>query len=307
MKMNETFEKYLDYIAGIKHFSKQTVISYRNDLLLFDSWLTDSELKFTELGVSDIRIFVADLREKKFAPASINRMLATVRGLYRYAVRFNLCQTNPALAVKNLKLPKKLPRFLFPEQAKEFYNLPVNKGLLWEARDAALFSVLYSTGCRVSEIASLDMKNIDSKLNSAIVLGKGSKERKVFFADFAKEYLQIYLAERNELLKKHTGEIQRDKTGRKRDALFINQRGMPLSVQGIQYIIDRYAAVSPDLKKISPHVFRHSFASTLISRGADIRVVQEMLGHENISTTQKYTHVTPELLQMLYHRAHPHG
>ena len=210
-------------------------------------------------------------------------------------------------AMGDTVIAQKLPVFMFPKQAQEFCKLPSNADILWETRDAALFASLYSTGCRVSELAGLDIKDLDKTLSYAIVFGKGKKERKVFFAEFAKEYLKIYLQERTDLVEKFKGQVQKDGKGKIRDALFINQKAQALTSRGIRYIINRYVELSPELKHLSPHAFRHSFASTLITRGADIRVVQELLGHESVSTTQRYTHITAEQLQNLYKVAHPHS
>ena len=303
--MNEVFENYLTYSAGVRQFTKATIDSYKNDLIIFEEWLKELELNVFELKASDIRIFIAELADKKIAPASINRMMSTLRGFY--ALRFNLTKINPISSVRNLKLAQKLPVFMFPKQAQEFCKLPSNAGILWETRDAALFASLYSTGCRVSELAGLDIKDLDKTLSYAIVFGKGKKERKVFFAEFAKEYLREYLKERSDLVEKFKGQVQKDGKGKIRDALFINQKAQPLTSRGIRYIINRYVQLSPELKHLSPHAFRHSFASTLITRGADIRVVQELLGHESVSTTQRYTHITAEQLQNLYKTAHPHS
>lgn len=305
--MNEVFENYLTYSAGVRQFTKATIDSYKNDLIIFEEWLKELDLDVFELKASDIRIFIAELADKKIAPASINRMMSTLRGFYKYALRFNLAKINPILSVRNLKLAQKLPVFMFPKQAQEFCKLPSNADILWETRDAALFASLYSTGCRVSELAGLDIKDLDKTLSYAIVFGKGKKERKVFFAEFAKEYLREYLKEKADLVEKFKGQVQKDDKGKIRDALFINQKAQPLTSRGIRYIINRYVELSPELKHLSPHAFRHSFASTLITRGADIRVVQELLGHESVSTTQRYTHITAEQLQNLYKAAHPHS
>lgn len=305
--MNKVFEDYLAYNAGVRQFSEATITSYKNDLTIFESWLLELNLNVFEVSTSDVRIFIAELADKKFAPASINRMLSTLRGFYSYAVKKNITKTNPARTVRNMKMPQKLPVFMFPAQAKKFCALPANKHILWAARDEALFSALYSTGCRVSELAGLDMNDFNASFSSAIVFGKGKKERKVFFADFAQAALHAYFTERNALLKKCESGKQIDAAGNFRDAVFLNRLGQPLTPRGIRYIIDRYVQISPELKRLSPHAFRHSFASTLITRGADIRVVQEMLGHASVSTTQRYTHITAEQLHALYKKAHPHS
>ena len=293
--MEQVFEDYLAYSAGVRHFSEKTIEAYRNDLKLFSAWLAENELPFTEVSKVQVRIFVADLGNRHFAPASVNRILSCVRGLYRYALQKGLCTTNPAALIRNLKQPDKLPRFLFPDEAERFCEFPKEAGILWYARDAALFSSLYSTGCRAAELQGLKITD-----------GKGSKERKVFFADFAQEAVQRYLTERAELIA-YLKEQDGLKTPVAEETLFLNCRGGALTTQGIRYIIDRYTALLPNYKKLTPHAFRHSFASMFITRGADIRVVQELLGHSNIATTQRYTHITAAQLQDLYHKAHPHG
>lgn len=305
--MNDAFKNYLDYSAGVRQFSKATIISYNNDLELFDSWLNDLNLKAFEVSASDMRIFVAELADRKFSAASINRILSSLRGFYKYAVKNNLTKLNPVSGLRNLKIPQKLPAFMFPAEAKAFCLLPENKNMLWEARDVALFSSLYSTGCRVSELANLNMNDFNSTLSSAIVFGKGKKERKVFFAEFARSALKAYFIEREILFKKYYKKNQIDNATKIRDAVFFNRRGQPLTSRGIRYIVNCYVNISPQLKHISPHSFRHSFASTLVTRGADIRVVQELLGHSSVSTTQRYTHITAEQLHSLYKSAHPHS
>jgi len=311
--MNRHFEEYLAYLTGVRSLSPRTTASYRRDLELFGTFLETPPL---EAGISDIRLFIADLGAKGYEASSLNRILASVRGFYRYAVHFGLRSDNPSTTVRNLKVPKKLPRFLFADEAAAFCAspsdpIPLEAGSsgtagskpdsLWPARDTALLTLLYSTGCRVSEIAAIRLSDIDSDGTSAIVTGKGNKERTVFFSKTAREALSWYMAERKSCLERH----QENSAAHKR--LFISKRGNPLSVRGIQFILARYSDSSGPQGHLSPHALRHSFATTLVNRGADIRIVQELLGHASISTTQRYTHVTQERLKKLYHQAHPHG
>lgn len=294
--MNRYFEEYLEYIRSVRSLSPRTVESYTRDLSLYDSFLSD--LPPLEAADSDIRLFAADLGQHGMESASINRILSALRGFYRYAVRFGLTDSNPALAVRNLKVPQKMPAFLFSEDAASLCRKPAGSTILWPARDTALLWVLYSTGCRVSELAGIALSDIDTSGTSATVTGKGRKQRKVFFSREAQEVLGTYLAERTAVLSGHQD------TDRSKNRLFISKQGRALSVRGIQYIIGRY---TEDARHLSPHALRHTFATTLVSRGVDIRSVQEMLGHASISTTQRYTHVSREHLKKLYHQAHPHG
>ncbi len=296
--MSALTEEYLSYLSGVRSLSLRTVESYRRDLSLFDSFCE----KFpSEIDSSTIRLFVAHLSDSGYQSSSINRMLAAVRGLFRYAVKFGLRSGNPAAAVRNLKVAVRMPAFLFAAEAAALCTLPASAGILWPARDEALLSLLYSTGCRVSELAGLSMASINPAHSSAIVRGKGGRERRVFFSADAQTALKAYLTERAALLEK-----RRD-NNKSVTALLLSRRGEALSVRGIQYILTRYSGAEGTFKHISPHALRHSFATTLVSRGADIRVVQEMLGHAHLTTTQRYTHVTGEALQQIYHRTHPHG
>ncbi|MGP1593740.1 MAG: tyrosine-type recombinase/integrase [Treponema sp.] len=297
--MEEVFEQYLEYGAGIKNFSPKTVEAYRADMLLFSAWLEDNACTFEQVSPALMRIFSAELRDKHFAPASVNRVLSSVRGFYRYAVKHKLCKENPASVIRNIRQPQKLPLFLFPEEAEEFCKMPEHSAVLWYTRDAALFSLLYSTGCRVSELLSLTLADVEHGATAAIISGKGRKERKVFFADFAQAAVQNYLPERMQLLDTvHHTDCK---------ALFLNKNGGSLTANGVRYIIRRYTALIPHSKKLTPHAFRHSFASMFVTRGADIRVVQELLGHSSIAATQRYTHITAAQLHDIYRAAHPHG
>ncbi len=294
--MNRYFEEYLEYIRSVRSLSPRTVEGYRRDLALFDAFL-DGMPPFETVD-SDLRLFAAELGQKSMEPAGINRVLSALRGFYRYAVRFGLTGANPAATIRNLKVPQKMPAFLFADEAASLCKKPDSTGILWPARDTALLTVLYSTGCRVSEIVNLSLSDIDPGGKSATVTGKGRKQRKVFFSREAQSALADYLAERKAVLARHQ---EKDLS---KNRLFVSKRGRALSVRGIQFIIQRY---TEDARHLSPHALRHSFATTLVSRGVDIRSVQEMLGHSSISTTQRYTHVSREALKKLYHQAHPHG
>ena len=177
-----------------------------------------------------------------------------------------------------------------------FSELPEKAGILWPERDKALIMVMYSGGLRISEAASLTLKSMESDLSTARIIGKGNKERHVFFSDETREALLAYLAVRKDRIK---GE-------RPTDRLFISRKGDPISVPGVRWIISKYSERSGLEKNINPHALRHSFATHLVNSGCDVRVVQELLGHASISTTQRYTHVDMERLKKVYNKAHPH-
>lgn len=298
--MNRFFEEYLEYLRGVRSLSPRTIESYRRDLRLFDIFLAG--IPPFEAEDSDIRLFVAELGQKDFQSSGINRVLSALRGFYRYAVRFSHTRKNPTETIRNLKVPQKMPTFLFAEDADAFCKKPESsiQPPLWQSRDTALLTVLYSTGCRVSEIAGITLADIDPSGASATVTGKGNKQRKVFFSKAARAALDAYLPEREAVIQRH------QERNYAKNKLFISKRGLSLSVRGIQFILERYSNEAGN-QRLSPHALRHTFATTLITRGADIRVVQEMLGHASISTTQRYTHITKDHLKKLYHQAHPHG
>lgn len=316
--MNSLFEDYLRYLHGVRGLSPRTLASYRRDFSVFEQYCLLFPLDLTS---DDIRLLVAELAARKYEASSINRFLSTLRGFYTYAVRFKLIGSNPLSEIKNLKQPKKLPVYIEAEDAESFCSLPsINAGTassfetartvsndfpkvkaLWPVRDSALLHVMYSTGCRVSEVAALKLRDIDGKHSSALVMGKGSKERYVFFSRQARACLDAWLDERRSLVSRMADDSEC------KDYVFLSRRCKPLSIRGIQFILSNYAHEANLPEGFSPHALRHSFATTLVTRGADIRIIQEMLGHASISTTQRYTHITPERLKKLYHRAHPHG
>ena len=300
--MNTLFDEYLTYLKGVKHFSLNTIEAYKNDLSIFEAWIEETELDFYKLTTPDIMMFVGEMANRNLCASYINRMLSTIRGFYKYAIREKKLDANPTIGIKNLKTHHKIRSFLFPNEMKSLCKLPGETEILWMARDIALFSCLYSTGARASELLSLDMDDINSSLTVAVVMGKGKKEREVFFTEFAKKSLQNYFVEREVLIEERKKKVEKGE-----NPVFLNMRGSRLSIWGLNYIIKRYIKFCPNIKNLSAHSFRHSFATTLISRGADIRIVQELLGHENISTTQNYTHVTTENLHELYKKAHPHS
>jgi tyrosine recombinase xerC len=300
--MNNSFCEYLAYLKGVKHFSVHTLEAYKKDLSIFEAWVKEAELELFHLTHSDVMMFVGEMSNRKLSVSYINRMLSTIRGFYKYAIKNRFLTVNPIVGIKNLKTRHKIRSFLFPSEMKSLCKLPGDTEILWMARDIALFTSLYSTGCRASELLSLNMEDFNLTSSSAIVMGKGKKEREVFFTKFAKKALQNYFIEREVLLKEHHKTVEKGKS-----PIFLNMRGSRLSIWGLNYIIKRYIKFCPNIKSLSAHSFRHSFATALISRGADIRIVQELLGHENISTTQKYTHVTTESLHELYKKAHPHS
>ena len=290
-------ERYLQYLAHVRHLSANTLSAYRRDLELYLAFLKDQGLSPEQMDAGNARSFVGYLSRRGLSSRSINRVLSAVRGYYRFLERVGVEAGNPFASIKSLKMDGRLPAFLFEEEIDRLLATGEPQDL-WELRDLLILELLYSTGCRVSELASASFADLDLKGCTLRVLGKGNKERLVFIGQAAVRRLREYLLRRKGL---RLG----DEEGRK--ALLINRRGRRLSVRGIQTIVDRQLMRSGLDKPATPHTFRHSFATHILRKGADIRVVQELLGHASLSTTQVYTHLDMERLRAVYGSAHPHA
>jgi tyrosine recombinase XerC len=290
-------ERYLQYLAHVRHLSANTLSAYRRDLELYFAFLEDEDLTLEQMEADNARSFVGHLSRRGLSSRSINRVLSAVRGYYRFLERVGVEAGSPFASIKSLKIDGKLPSFLFEEEIDQLLTTGQPQDL-WELRDLLILELLYSTGCRVSELASASLTDLDLKGATIRVLGKGNKERLVFIGRSAVKRLREYLLRRKGL---RLGDAE----GRR--ALLINRRGGRLTVRGIQNIVDRLLMRSPLHKSATPHTFRHSFATHILRKGADIRVVQELLGHASLSTTQVYTHLDVERLQAVYGSAHPHA
>jgi integrase/recombinase XerC len=290
---NGLVDQFLRYLGSVRNLSDNTIRAYRRDIGLLLDFLAGKG--YDEEGADFIRPFVGFLSRKGLSSRSINRILSSVRGYYRYKQRFGHSRSNPAAGIKGMKTKRGLPAFLFEDEA-EALLAPSDEGF-WDLRDRAVLEFLYSTGCRISEAVALDLTDLDLKDRVVRVLGKGRKERNVFLGRTAEKVLREYLSKR----KYH---VPADRQSR---ALFINRRGGRLTDRGIRYILQKHLRRLRFERKVSPHTLRHSFATHILNRGADIRVVQELLGHASLSTTQVYTHVGLDKLREIYRHAHPHG
>lgn len=299
MILSELVEEFLLYLGAVRGLSENTVLGYKNDLKELQKFLAPT-LDIQAITKENLLLSIGQLSKEKKAAASVNRFIAAVRTMFSYALKFGYIKKNPALELKTVKLPKRVPNFMTQPEVNQLCEQPVNNELLWEKRDHALFTMMYSSGCRISEITNLKLDDFMDNYHSAIVTGKGNKQRKVFFAQEARNALALYLQDRKKVLESHNiAEPTRQ--------VFINQKGYPLSVGGVRFIISKYSGAEGTNHHINPHAFRHTFATTMIGNGADVRLVQEMLGHSSISTTQRYTHITTEKLIDIYNKAHPHS
>jgi tyrosine recombinase XerC len=309
--MTSMREAYLGYLSAVRKLSPHTLDSYGKDLSKYEAYLKERAVAPEDASVADARGFVAWLTREGLSPRSVNRMVSGVRGWYRFLERRNQVASNPFTEIRSLRTEKRLPSFLFEEEMARLVEMPSREPcpdgeMFWKLRDRAVLETLYSTGCRISELVSLDLVDVDLKNHTARVMGKGSKERNVFLGATAVESLRAYLT----LRPFHARPLNSGPAVGPADssrAIFINQRGDRITERGVRFILGEYLARANLGKRVTPHTFRHSFATHLLDRGADIRAVQELLGHASLSTTQVYTHVGMEKLKKVYRRAHPHA
>lgn len=295
----QAVDLFLEYLRVERNASANTIDSYRSDLEQFCAFLTGEGIEtFGDVTHVTIRTFLSRLYMAKAARRTLARKMSCLRSLYEFLVREEIVETNPAKSVSTPKLEKRTPKFLYIEEAKKLVEAPPLDGPLG-MRDRALLETLYATGIRVSECTGLTAKNVDLETGVARVFGKGGKERIVLLGRKACEAIRLYLERGRPLLLNPKG------TNREQAALFLNYRGEPLSVRSVRRIVDKYIKQVAGQLSISPHDLRHTFATHLLDEGADLRVVQELLGHVSLSSTQIYTHTTKEKLLRVYMNAHP--
>lgn len=301
MTVKEACEEFLVYLGSVKGMSENTVKAYGNDLEKFCSMEhIGGERLIETITAEDLRLCIGDPSMRKSKNTSINRFISSFRSLFAYCWKFGYLKVNPALEVKTIKTEKTLPNFLTGAEVDKICAEPDENPLLWQSRDKALFEVMYSSGCRLSEVAGLKLRDFSYGFSSAVVKGKGSKDRIVYFEKDARSAIKTYLAERD-------ARFTDCRISNPENFLFVNQKGKPLSQGGIGFILSKYSGPEGTNRHVNPHAFRHTFATALLTQGADVRLVQEMLGHSSISTTQRYTHVSTDRMIAMYNKAHPHG
>lgn len=293
------FTNYISEFEGYlkieKNASVYTIDSYMKDIYDFVDFMKIINIyAIEEVTYINIRKYLAYLNEKKYAKKTIARKVSSLRSFFRFLVRENYLEVNPFLMVSTPKIEKKLPNFLYEDEITELINAPdLSKEL--GIRDRAILEILYASGIRVSELVTININSVDFGNQILLVFGKGSKERYVNIGQYASEALKLYLNDARPKLKPQNDE----------NAVFINRYGSRLSDRSVRRMINKYINQISVTKKVSPHTLRHTFATHLLNSGADLRSVQELLGHVNISTTQIYTHVTKERLQTIYNNYHP--
>lgn len=284
--MERHIEKFLRYLEIERNASEHTRINYKLDLEDFRDFLKDIAVE--KVDYLFIRKYLAHLKEKHLTARTIGRKLSSLRSLFRFLIKENYIQTNPTDAISSPKQEKVLPKFLTEEDVTRLIEAPdtsTTKGL----RDKAILETFYSTGMRISELVGLTHEMVDFIGGTVRVMGKGKKERMLPIGDRALYAIRQYLKGR----------------GVESRRIFLNKNKKPLGARGIRKMLDHYIKAVSLREHISPHTLRHTFATHLLNRGADLRSVQELLGHANLSTTQIYTHLTTEKLKSVYDKAHP--
>ncbi len=328
MEDSRVIQKFLDYLKFERRFSEHTAKCYGADLSQFGEFLhntsdgdshdhdhmghdhdgggtatavaTQSLVIIDQLLLSaqpdSIRAYLTFLNEKQYSKATVARKLATLRSFYKFLVKRNYTSSSPVVSIRTPKQDKKLPRFLEYEEVKRLLNTPPTNTWLG-ARDRAILETLYSTGIRVSELVALNMDDIDFLGEVVHVRGKGKKERIAPIGSSALQVIQHYMEYRNKRAQSNGNFDSK--------VLFVNKHGKRLSTRSVRRKMDKYLKMAGLDPAISPHTLRHSFATHMLNNGADLRSVQELLGHQSLSTTQVYTHLTTTRLKEVYDHAHP--
>ncbi len=297
--MEEALAEFLRSLALEKNASDHTVKSYREDLTqaieFFRTKYEGQKLTPAQITSRHLRAFMVWLSEQEYAKTTIARRIAAVRTWFKFLCRQGTLNTNPADGLRAPRQDKKLPHFLSIDALKKLLDAPSTEAT--GLRDRAILEILYSAGLRVSELTGLNLADIDQDAGVATIRGKGKKERLAFFGQASLKALKIWLTARQELLA--------DKIARNTEAVFLNKHGTRLTSRSVGRLVEKYLAQAGLDPRTSPHTLRHSFATHLLDRGADIRSVQELLGHSSLATTQIYTHVTTQRLKERYDQAHP--
>ena len=299
MWLDPYLENFLTHLQAVKNVSSHTLESYGLDLQQFTAFVEKEKItNFSQMDHLFFRSYLAHLQRENYKRSSIARKLSALRTFFKFLCREEILDYNPLKDLKTPKKEKRLPRFLFPAQMEHLLEAPSKETRL-AFRDLAIVDVLYSCGLRVSELVGLNLESLDLARGYIRIFGKGRKERIVPVGSLAVKSLNYYLSKERPVLLKANPQADTEK------AVFLNYRGSRLSARSVRRIIGRLQKLAGLAEHISPHTLRHTFATHLLNNGADLRVVQELLGHVNISTTQIYTHVTKEKLKVVYKKAHP--
>ncbi|HIZ28321.1 MAG TPA: tyrosine recombinase [Candidatus Adamsella sp.] len=295
---NDISKQYLEdfrlYLEIEKNFSPHTILAYHKDVSDFLSYL--GSMDADRVQHKTIREYLASIQPHNYSKTTVSRKIAAIRTFYRYLYRERIVEANPADNIKSPRKNKSLPKFLTETEAMSIIDA-IETNTPAGFRNHTILEVLFVTGMRISELCHLKFENLNLEQNEITVFGKGGKERIVLISNRAKKYMQSYMEKIRPILckKEHSEE----------DFVFVNNTGFMLQPKSVYNVIKDTAKKLKIQKKVSPHVFRHSFATKMLEKGADLRIVQELLGHASISNTQIYTHVSTERLKQAYTKAHP--
>lgn len=298
--MDTQIEAFLNHISVEKGYSANTLAAYSNDLTQFAEYLamsTPETQQWTNIDKQTIIQFILHLKEREYSSATVARKVAAIKSFFHFLVSEGVIPEDPTANLDSPKVRKRLPKTLTREEVERLLVEPTKDESPKGFRDTALLELLDATGMRVSEIVSLKVSDVDLDRGTVRVYGKGNKERLIPIHTRAVEALKVYLESGRGYFLRNRGDEQQ--------ALFLNPRGTQLTRQGLWLIIKKYVEQAGIKTEVTPHTLRHSFATHLLEGGADLRNVQELLGHSNISTTQIYTHVSSERLRSTYDEAHP--
>ncbi|WP_429956839.1 tyrosine recombinase XerC [Enterococcus sp. AZ196] len=297
MQNEEIMEEFMSYLITERGYSNKTKEAYQRDLDNFCDFLRDSgEPLLISVNHLDVRVYLAFLNDRKYSRNTISRKIASLRSFYQYLLKHEKIKENPFSYVHLKKKQARLPRFFYEKEIESLFD-SVNGVKPLDQRNRALLEVLYGSGLRVSECANLKLSIIDFDNNVLLIHGKGNKDRYVPLGSYAADAILEFIRDGRKRLMDHFGKDH--------DYLFINHRGEKITSAGIEYVLNQIIKKSSLASDIHPHMLRHTFATHLLNNGADLRTVQELLGHANLSTTQIYTHVTKESLQKNYRSFHP--
>lgn len=296
--MNQTAKAtFLQYLITERHYSELTKKAYEEDITHFELFLDQTgDTDFSSVTLQDVRIYLGELNEKGLSRNSVSRKISSLRAFYQFLLKNQLVKDNPFSYIHLKKKTLRLPKFFYEKEMDALFEAVKGDGPL-DFRNEAILEVLYGTGTRVSECSGINLKDIDFDLSVLLVHGKGNKERYVPFGHYAAVAMREYMEQsRTPLMSKYK---------KSHEFLFVNHHGDPITATGIEYVLNQVIKKSSLTSDIHPHMLRHSFATHLLNNGADMRTVQELLGHASLSSTQIYTHVTKEHLQKNYRQFHP--
>lgn len=297
MNRNKLAQDFLNHLKLDRNYSDKTIESYDEDIKKFCEFLIREDVLLDEVDIIVIRNFLTDELNSGVSKRSCKRRLSSLRHFYRYLVNEGYVKDNPFLFVKSPKTETKYPNALYKDQVREILNENAKRTDDLMIRDQAILSTLYFTGMRAAELVALDLKSVSLAQRIVRVIGKGNKERIVPFSEECRKDLDRYI--------NYSRDILKSRSPKKTAALFLNNKGERLTTRGLEYILDAIEERTGTFVGLHPHILRHSFATHLLEAGADLRTIQELLGHASINATQVYTHVTEEAMKKEYINAHP--